>query len=171
MMGWDDISVGLGDVFAMNQSDNVFPPVGDCKMCILLEDISAEVLMIKEMCFSIPSNKYAEFNVPPFVFRKVSFRIRINITLIPLSETFMGEIIGAIFMGGDHHNLKPTIGEMPIKVIAEGVESMDGQILINDKQGKSAKILKNVDTTAYYNLFADQLGSQNRSAVLGSYDE
>ncbi|KAL1148357.1 hypothetical protein V6Z11_A10G120600 [Gossypium hirsutum] len=56
-----------------------------CRMCILLEDISAEVLMIKEMCFSIPSNKYAEFNVPPFVFRKVSFRIRINITLIPLS--------------------------------------------------------------------------------------
>ncbi|MBA0841238.1 hypothetical protein Goarm_003741, partial [Gossypium armourianum] len=60
---------------------------------------------------------------------------------------------------------------MPIKVIAEGVESMDGQIWINDKQGKSAKILKNVDTTAYYNLFADQLGNQNRSAVLGSYDE
>ncbi|MBA0879234.1 hypothetical protein Goshw_004118 [Gossypium schwendimanii] len=88
-----------------------------------------------------------------------------------IEETFTGEIIGAIFIGGDHHNLKPTIGEMPIKVIAEGVESMDGQIWINDKQGKSAKILKNVDTTAYYNLFADQLGNQNRSSVLGSYDE
>ena len=31
MMGRDDIPVGLGDVFAMNQSDKVFPPVGDCK--------------------------------------------------------------------------------------------------------------------------------------------
>ncbi|KAH1046504.1 hypothetical protein J1N35_037288 [Gossypium stocksii] len=116
MMGWDDIPIGLGDIFAMNQFDNVFPPVGDYKyakaiphgsevfldsdilyglvqhlpqsrrrMCILLGGISAEVVMIKEMCFSIPSNKYAEFNVSPFVFRKVSLRIRINITLIPLS--------------------------------------------------------------------------------------
>ncbi|KAJ1428824.1 Ribonucleoside hydrolase-like [Sesbania bispinosa] len=30
MMGRDDIPVGLGDVFAMNQSDPIFPPVGDC---------------------------------------------------------------------------------------------------------------------------------------------
>lgn len=86
-------------------------------------------------------------------------------------ETFMGEIIGAIFMGGGHHNLKPTIEEMPIKVIAEGDESMDGQILIDKKQGKSVKVLKNVDTMAYYHLFADLMGDQNQSAVLGSYDE
>lgn len=83
----------------------------------------------------------------------------------------MGEIIGAIFMGGDHHNLKPTIEEMSIKVIAEGDESMDGQILIDNKQGKSVKILKNVDPMAYYLLFADQMGDQNQSAELGSYDE
>ena len=31
MMGRDDIPVGLGDVFAMNQSDPVFSAVGDCK--------------------------------------------------------------------------------------------------------------------------------------------
>ncbi|KAK7387843.1 hypothetical protein VNO78_22638 [Psophocarpus tetragonolobus] len=31
MMGRDDIPVGLGDVFAMNQSDPIFPPVGECK--------------------------------------------------------------------------------------------------------------------------------------------
>ncbi|KAL2341190.1 hypothetical protein Fmac_009130 [Flemingia macrophylla] len=30
MMGRDDIPVGLGDVFAMNQSDPIFPLVGDC---------------------------------------------------------------------------------------------------------------------------------------------
>lgn len=31
MMGRDDIPVGLGDLFALNQSDPIFPPVGDCK--------------------------------------------------------------------------------------------------------------------------------------------
>ncbi|KAL0414663.1 UNVERIFIED_CONTAM: hypothetical protein Sradi_1668000 [Sesamum radiatum] len=31
MMGRDDIPVGLGDVFALNQSDLIFPAVGDCK--------------------------------------------------------------------------------------------------------------------------------------------
>lgn len=31
MMGRDDIQVGLGDLFAMNQSDPSFSAVGDCK--------------------------------------------------------------------------------------------------------------------------------------------
>ena len=31
MMGRDDIPVGLGDVFAMNQSDPISSAVGDCK--------------------------------------------------------------------------------------------------------------------------------------------
>lgn len=31
MMGRDDIPVGLGDVFAMNQSDPIFSAVGNCK--------------------------------------------------------------------------------------------------------------------------------------------
>ena len=83
----------------------------------------------------------------------------------------MGEILGAIFLAGDHPNLKPTLQEMPIKVIAEGVESTDGQILIDKKQGKFVKILKNVDPMAYYDLFADRLGDKKQSAVLGSYDE
>lgn len=30
MMGRDDIPVGIGDFFAMNQSNPMFPPVGDC---------------------------------------------------------------------------------------------------------------------------------------------
>lgn len=31
MMGRDDIPVGLGDMFALNQSDPIFSAVGDCK--------------------------------------------------------------------------------------------------------------------------------------------
>ncbi|KAH1046503.1 hypothetical protein J1N35_037287 [Gossypium stocksii] len=307
MMGRDDIPVGLGDVFAMNQSDNVFPRVGDCKYAKAVPHGSGGFLdsdtlyglardlprsprrytaenavnlprqplaleiwtsILKTMdpgskiniltngpltglaniitktktasliqdayivgghisqsrhdkgnVFTISSNKYAEFNMflDPLAAKTV-FESGLNITLIPLGtqrkvsqfpeilerlkltrttpeaqfverllfklytlqqshhryhhmETFMGEIIGAIFMGGDHHNLKPTIEETPIKVIAEGDESMDGQILIDKQQGKSVKVLKNVDTMAYYHIFADQMGDQNQSAVLGSYDE
>jgi len=31
MMGRDDIPVGLGDFFPMNQSDPIFPTAGNCK--------------------------------------------------------------------------------------------------------------------------------------------
>lgn len=31
MMGRDDIPVGLGDVFAIDQSDSIYSSVGDCK--------------------------------------------------------------------------------------------------------------------------------------------
>ncbi|MBA0841240.1 hypothetical protein Goarm_003742 [Gossypium armourianum] len=96
MMGWDDIPVGLGDVFAMNQSDNVFPPVGDCKYAKAIPHGSERFLdsdtlyglaqHLPQSHRSIPSNKYAEFNVSPSVFRIVSLRIRINITLISLKN-------------------------------------------------------------------------------------
>ncbi|KAK8613057.1 hypothetical protein V6N13_104380 [Hibiscus sabdariffa] len=95
MMGRDDIPVGLGDVFAMNQSDKVLPLVGDCKLYKLQQT----------------DQRYHHM------------------------EIFLGEILGAIFMAEDYHNLKPTIEEMPIKIIVEGVESVDGQILIDKKQG------------------------------------
>ncbi|XWS13982.1 hypothetical protein CRYUN_Cryun36dG0085000 [Craigia yunnanensis] len=317
MMGRDDVPVGLGDVFAMNQSDKVFPPVGDCKYAkaiphgsggfldsdtlyglardlprsprrytaensakfgaprdtdhpelrqplaleiwtsilktkdpgskitvltngpltslakIITETKTASLIqnvyilgghisrssLDKGNVFTIPSNKYAEFNMflDPFAAKTV-LESGLNITLIPLStqrkvslfaetlerlqltrrtpevqfvkrllfrlytlrqthhryrhmDTFLGELLGAIFLAGDHPNLKPTLQEMPIKVIAEGVESTDGQILIDKKQGKFVKILKNVDPMAYYDLFADRLGDKKQSAVLGSYDE
>ncbi|GMI70352.1 nucleoside hydrolase 3 [Hibiscus trionum] len=306
MMGRDDILVGLGDVFAMNQSDKVFPPVGDCKYAkaiphgsggfldsdtlyglardlprsprrytaensdkLLRQPSALEIWTsimktmgsgskiniltngpltnlaniitqaktasqiqnvyivgghISQSCHDkgnvfTTSNKYAEFNMflDPFAAKTV-FESGLNITLIPLGtqrkvvqfseilkrlklarktsearfverllsglynlqqthhryhhmEIFLGEILGAIFMAEDYHNLKPTIEEMPVKVIAEGVESVDGQILIDEKEGRAVKILKNVDTTAYYDLFADKLGDQSQSAVLGSYDE
>ncbi|GMI72100.1 nucleoside hydrolase 3 [Hibiscus trionum] len=317
MMGRDDIPVGLGDVFAMNQSDKVFPPVGDCKYAkaiphgsggfldsdtlyglarelpqsprrytaensvkfgaprdtdhpelrqplaleiwnstlktlghgskitvltngpltslakIITETRTASLIENvyivgghisrshhdKGNVFSIPSNKYAEFNMflDPFAAKTV-FESGLNITLIPLGTqrkvvrfaetlerlqltrktpevqfvnrllfrlhtlqqthhryhhmgTFLGEILGALIMAENHHNLKPTMEETPIKVVAEGVESRDGRILIDKKQGKTVKILKNVDHMAYYDIFANRLGDQKQSAVLRSYDE
>ncbi|XP_039048649.1 uncharacterized protein LOC120189434 isoform X2 [Hibiscus syriacus] len=267
MMGRDDIPVGLGDVFAMTQSDKVFPPVGDCKYAKAIPhgsggfldsdtlyglardlprsprrytaensvklprqpsaleiwtsilksmDSGSKINILTNGPLTTLANIITQTKTASLI--QTVFKSGLNITLIPLgtqrkvgqipeilkrlklsrktsearfvkrllsrfynlqqthhlyhhTEIFLGEILGAIFMAEDHHNLKPTIEEMPIKVIAEGVESVDGQILIDEKQGKIVKILKNVDTTSYYDLFADKLGDQNQSAVLGSYDE
>ncbi|GMI64143.1 nucleoside hydrolase 3 [Hibiscus trionum] len=317
MMGRDDIPVGLGDVFATNQSDHVFGPVGDCKYAkaiphgsggyldsdtlyglardlprsprrytaensvkfgaprdtdhpemrqplalevwnsilktmdpgskitiltngpltslakIITQTDTASLIqnvyvvgghisrssLDKGNVFTIPSNKYAEFNMflDPIAAKTV-FESGLNITLIPLStqrkvsrfaktlqwlqltgrtpesqfvkrllsrlytlkqthlryrhmEIFFGEILGAVLMGRDDPKLKPAMQEMPIRVVAEGVESTDGQILIDERQGKLVQILKNIDPMAYYEQFADRLDDEKQSAVLGSYDE
>ncbi|KAK8984112.1 hypothetical protein V6N11_029440 [Hibiscus sabdariffa] len=317
MMGRDDIPVGLGDVFAMNQSDKVFPPVGNCKYAKAIPQGSGGFLdsdtlygLARELprsprrytaensvkfgaprdtdhpelrqplaleiwnsiletmdhgskitvltngpltslakiitqtrtgslienvyivgghisqshldvgnVFSIPSNKYAEFNMflDPFAAKTV-FESGLNITLIPLGTqckvgrfpetlkrlqltrktpevqfanrllfrlhtlqqthhryhhmgTFLGEILGAVFMAENHHSLKPTTEEMAVKVVVEGVESRDGRILIHKKRRKTVKILKNVDHMAFYDMFANRLADEKQSAALGSYDE
>ncbi|MBA0710604.1 hypothetical protein Golax_009881 [Gossypium laxum] len=316
MMGRDDIPVGLGDVFAMSQSDQIFHLVGDCKYAKaiphgsggfldsdtlyglardlprsprrytaensvkfgaprdtdqpeLRQPLALEIWtsILKTMdpgskitvltngpltslakiitrtnstsfiqnvyivgghirrssldegnVFTIPSNKYAEFSLflDPIAAKTV-FKSGLNITLIPLGtqrkvsrfvetikrlqltrtpearfvksllsrlytlkqahhryrhmDIFFGEILGAILMAGDQRKLKPTMQEMPIKVIAEGIEAIDGQILIDEKHGKLVQILKNIDPMAYYDQFADRLGDEKQSAVLGSYDE
>ncbi|KAM4126684.1 hypothetical protein ACJW30_02G033200 [Castanea mollissima] len=83
-------------------------------------------------------------------------------------DIFSGEILGAVALAGD---LKPTVQVKPVKIFAEGVESKDGQTVIDKKYGKLVKILKNVDPTAYYDLFANGLGNKKQSAVIGSFDE
>ncbi|KAL6293277.1 hypothetical protein ACE6H2_001419 [Prunus campanulata] len=317
MMGRDDIPVGLGDVFAMNQSDPVSSAVGDCKYLkaiphgnggfldsdtlyglardfprsprrytaesslnygappdtdhhelrqplaleiwesvvktldpgskitiltngplttlakiILLEQnttsLIQDVYIIgghissndkdKGNVFTIPSNEYAEFNMflDPFAANTV-FGSSLNITLIPLSiqqkvssfskilealrqrkktpeahfarrvlsrlyrlqqlhhryhhmQTFLGEILGAVLIAGDSH-LNQTFQVKPIKVHAEGVESKDGQLLIDEKQGKLVRVLDSVNPKAYYDLFAERLSDSEQSAVLVSFEE
>ncbi|XP_016646862.1 PREDICTED: uncharacterized protein LOC103322899 isoform X2 [Prunus mume] len=317
MMGRDDIPVGLGDVFAMNQSDPVFSAVGDCKYLkaiphgngglldsdtlyglardfprsprrytaensvnygaprdtdhhelrqplaleiweslvkrldpgskitiltngplttlakiILLEQNTTSVIQDvyivgghissndkdKGNVFTIPSNEYAEFNMflDPLAANTV-FGSSLNITLIPLSiqqkvssfskileglrwrkktpeahfarrvlsrlyrlqqlhhryhhmETFLGEILGAVLIAGDSH-LNQTFQVKPIKVHAEGVESKDGQLLIDEKQGKLVRVLDSVNPKAYYDLFAERLTDSDQSAVLVNFEE
>lgn len=82
----------------------------------------------------------------------------------------MGEILGAVVLAGDSL-LNPISRMKPIKVLAEGVESKDGQIVVDEKQGKLVKILESVDPVAYYDLFAKQLGVKKQSAVIGSFEE
>jgi hypothetical protein len=88
-----------------------------------------------------------------------------------LQDTFAGEILGALVLAGDHSALKPTLQVKPIKVFAKGVESNDGQTVIDKKHGKPIKILENVNPTAYYDLFANQLGDAKQSAVVGSFGD
>ncbi|CAN6677001.1 unnamed protein product [Malus baccata var. baccata] len=317
MMGRDDIPVGLGDVFATNQSDSIFSAVGDCKylqaiphgngglldsdtlyglardlprsprrytaenslefgaprdtdqpelrqslalevwkavvktldpgskitvltngpLTNLAKIISSEknttslmqdVYIVgghlssndrdKGNVFTIPSNEYAEFNIflDPLAAKTV-FESSLNITLIPLGiqrkvssfskilermrwkkktpeanfarrllsrlyrlqqlhhryhhmQTFLGEILGAVLIAGDSH-LNETFQVEPIKVYAEGFESSDGQLMIDENQQKLVRLLDSVDPEAYYDLFADRLSDSNQSAVLASFEE
>ncbi|XP_055818188.1 nucleoside hydrolase 3-like [Solanum dulcamara] len=307
MMGRDDIPVGLGDVFAMNQSDPVFSAVGDCKynkvipqgsggfldsdtlyglsrslprsprrytaensmkfgaprdtdhpelrqplalevwesvvksldpgskVTILtngpLTNIAKIVLAGKNMTnaiqdilvvgghinhdntdkgnvINVPSNKFAELNMflDPLAAKTV-LSSQLNITLIPLGvqrkvsafptilrslqrtkktpevifvkrllsmlhhlqkthprykhmDIFVGEILGAAILTSDYSVLKTTFDVKKIKVTATGYESVDGQIIIDEKQGKSVKVLENVDHLGYYNIFANRLSDK-----------
>lgn len=318
MMGRDDIPVGLGDMFASNQSDPIFSAVGDCKynkaiphgsggfldsdtiyglardlprsprrytaensvkfgaprdtdhpelrQPLALEiwqsvvetlDPGSKVTILtngplttlakivasgknitsyiedvyivgghinhdnseKGNVINVPSNEYAELNIflDPWAAKTV-FDSELNITLIPLgiqrkvstfqevlqrlyltkktpealfarnllsklhylkrahsryqhTETFLGEILGAVVLAGDHSTLESTFEVKTVKVSATGVESEDGRMTIDEKQGKSVKVLKNVNRKAYYKLFAIQLGDKNQSAVVRSFDE
>ncbi|KAK4379938.1 hypothetical protein RND71_001800 [Anisodus tanguticus] len=319
MMGRDDIPVGLGDVFAMNQSDPIFSAVGDCKynkvipqgsggfldsdtlyglsrslprsprrytaensvkfgaprdtdhpelrqplalevwesvvksldpgskVTILtngpLTNIAKIVLAGKNMtnaiqarynsCWrhinhgntdkgnviNIPSNRFAELNMflDPLAAKTV-LSSELNITLIPLGiqrkvrafptilkrlhltrktpetifvtrllsrlqhlqkthpryqhmDIFLGEILGAVVLAGDYSVLKSTYYVENIKVTASRYESEDGQITIDEKQGKSVEVLENLDHLAYYDVFANRLSDEKQCAVVGSFDE
>ena len=74
-------------------------------------------------------------------------------------------------MADDHSCLNATFNSKPIKLSATGDESMDGQIAIDEKQGKIVKILRRVNPKAYYNLIADRLGDEKQSAVISSFEE
>ncbi|KFK26124.1 hypothetical protein AALP_AA8G206800 [Arabis alpina] len=290
MMGRDDILVGLGDMIALNQSDPIFPIVGDCKYITaipqgcggfidsdtlygfardlprsprrytthnsmahgaprdtdrpeLRQPLATEVWqnltksdngvtkitvltngpltnlakiissdkksssLIKEVyivgghitseksdngnTFTVPSNPYAEFNtfLDPLAAKTVlesaktpeaRFVERLLARLQTLHQNhkrythmdmFLGEILGAVFLGGDHASLKPKLRVEHIKVIAEGDESKDGQILIDKLRGKQINVLEGVDSRGCYESFASRLDEKKQSAVIGSFEE
>lgn len=74
-------------------------------------------------------------------------------------------------MGGDYSALKSTFDVKKIKVTAMGYESVDGQIIVDENQGKSVQVLKNVDHLGYYNIFANRLSDEKQSAVVGSFNK
>lgn len=318
MMGRDDIPVGLGDVYAMNQSDPIFSSVGDCKYVkaiphgsggfldsdtlygfarhlprsprrytaensvkfgaprdtdhpelrqpLALEvwdsvlktlDSGSKITILtngplttlaniilsrknttsliqdvyvvgghishggttKGNVFSVPLNEHAELNLylDPFAAKTV-FESDLDIKLIPLRaqrrvssfpkiierlcqtkktpealfarrllstlhhlqekhhryrhmHTFLGEILGAVVLADDHSFLNATFKSKSIKLYATGDESMDGQLAIDEKQGKLVKLLRRVNPKAYYDLLANRLGDKKQSAVIASFEE
>lgn len=48
---------------------------------------------------------------------------------------------------------------------------MDGQLAIDEKQGKLVKLLRRVNPKAYYDLLANRLGDKKQSAVIASFEE
>ncbi|KAL3812756.1 hypothetical protein ACJIZ3_014024 [Penstemon smallii] len=318
MMGRDDIPVGLGEVFALNQTDPIFPAVGDCKYSktipqgsggfldsdnlyglardlprsprrytaensvkfgaprdtdhpelrqpLALEiwksvvkslDSESKVTILtngpltnlasivsdknlsspiedilivgghinnqktdKGNVINIHANEYAELNMflDPLA-AKIVFGSGHNITLIPLTvqrkvnqfrrfverlylkkktpealftrrlisrlqmlkrthfryqhmDVFLGEILGAVILGGDNNSVLKTSFEMKkVKVLAKGVEFEDGKMEIDQINGNLVKVLENVDSMAYYEVFANKLGDEKQSAVIGSFEE
>ncbi|XP_045802030.1 uncharacterized protein LOC123895617 [Trifolium pratense] len=317
MMGRDDIKVGIGEFFAMNQSNPSVPPVGDCKYVkaipngnggfldsdtlfglardlprsprrytaensikfgaprdtdhpelrqlrameiwesilqtlkpgskitvltngpltnlakiVSVKNISSRIQEVyvvgghisrndndKGNVFSVPSNKYAEFNMflDPLAAKTV-FESEVNITLVPLSiqqktssfsstlrwlsrtektpeavfskrllsrlhrlkkthhryqhmNTFLGEILGAVVLANGHSSLDAKFESKSVKVLAEGDESTDGKMVVDEKHGKLVRVLRHVDAKTYHEIYTKKLGDPNQSAKIGSFKE
>ncbi|KAK9933622.1 hypothetical protein M0R45_020810 [Rubus argutus] len=84
--------------------------------------------------------------------------------------TFLGEILGAVLLDGDSH-LKQSFKHQHIKVFADGIESRDGEILMDHNQGKLVKVLDKLNPKAYYEHFAERLSDSKQSAVVASFEE
>ena len=84
-------------------------------------------------------------------------------------DIFLGEILGAVFLSDQFH-LNPVMHAKQITVSAGNVNT-DGQITIDQRNGKLVSVLDHVDSEAYYSQFANLLGDKKQSAVVGSFDE
>ncbi|KAL5701544.1 Nucleoside hydrolase 3 [Ranunculus cassubicifolius] len=85
-------------------------------------------------------------------------------------DIFLGEILGAVVVGGDKHiDIKSQVKR--VTVSATGDISTDGQILIDERNGSFVNIIESVNPTAYYQHFAELLGSKEQSAKIASFSE
>ena len=88
-----------------------------------------------------------------------------------LQDTFLGEILGAVVLGDSYSGLDPKFEEKPIKILADGNESSDGKVVVDEKGGKLVRILSSVDAKAYQSLYANKLGLKEQSAKISSFEE
>lgn len=82
---------------------------------------------------------------------------------------FLGEILGAVIWAGDDSLLSQAFQCMPLKIFSNGDVKKDGQIVIDEKQGRSVKVLRSLNTTSYYDHIADVLNKRSQSVRIGSY--
>lgn len=85
-----------------------------------------------------------------------------------IQDTFIGEILGAVILASGP-SLNSTFQVKHIRVTATGREDIDGQMIIDSHKGTMVKVLQSFDNIAYYEFFANRLGDEKQSAVLGSF--
>lgn len=84
----------------------------------------------------------------------------------------MGEILGAVVLANRHSCvLDAKFESKSVKLFAEGLESTDGKIVVDDKNGKLVRILTHVDAKTYHEIYVTRLGDSNQSAKVGSFKE
>lgn len=83
---------------------------------------------------------------------------------------FLGEILGAVILGGNEWFLKTLYTVRNLGVVATGMLSKDGQITIDENGGDLVRVLESVDPLACYYTFATQLGDEKQSSVIGSFE-
>ncbi|CAJ1941130.1 unnamed protein product [Sphenostylis stenocarpa] len=99
------------------------------------------------------------------------YRLKQSQSIYQHMGTFLGEILGAVVLADSYSGLNPKFGVKPIKVLADGNESSDGKIVVDEKGGKLVRILSSVDAKAYQSLYANRLGLKEQSAKIGSFEE
>jgi hypothetical protein len=83
---------------------------------------------------------------------------------------FLGEILGAFFLV-EGSKLSHQVLKKAIRVLSDNDLSVDGQVIIDNAQGKIVKIITDVVEEAYYTSFANLLSNERQSAVIASFDE
>ena len=86
-------------------------------------------------------------------------------------DTFLGEIVGAAVLTDSNSGLNPNFEVKAVNVLADGNESSDGKIVVDEKGGKLVRILSSVDAKVYYSLYANKLGDEDQSAKIGSFEK
>lgn len=81
----------------------------------------------------------------------------------------MGEILGAVVLA-EEDLVEPVFQFKPVKILADGVESQEGQTVVSEKGGKLIQILQNLNQTAYFDLFASRLSDKKQSAAIKSFN-
>lgn len=83
----------------------------------------------------------------------------------------MGEIIGAVVLSNSPSNLNAKFEVKSVEVLAEEIESTDGKIVVDEKCGKTVRVLSHVDAKSYHEMYAKKLGDPIQSAKVRSFEE
>lgn len=84
-------------------------------------------------------------------------------------DIFLGEILGAVFLAGEPY-LDSQMHVKPINIMV-GDFTTDGQLFVDEKNGKAVNILENINSKAFYIQFAKYLSEINQTAVIGSFKQ